>query len=220
MKFINLVLIFAFITLEIIFGQKEELVRPRHYFQQNFIIEEFQLNNKKLVISDTLKVDSIFTRIQKSWESFVRDSLINNKSNLSVQILNNLDAYSYYFTLKSLAVQNYLNNEIEYYLFKNYMLPSLIKDYQFIKTNPSLNNLKLIWAGSLSNTLMYGAKYYDNSETSKSFYELFKNLRALLQRLENSDNASKSYATQLLNYVSENEYEIETKQYFLIISKI
>jgi thiol-disulfide isomerase/thioredoxin len=94
------------------------------------------------------------------------------------------------------------------------MLPSLINDYQFIKTNPSLGNLKLIWAGSLSNTLYFGVKYYDNSETSKSFYELFKNLKVLLQSLGNSDNETKAYAAKLLNFLSENEYEIETKKYF------
>jgi hypothetical protein len=154
MKFINLVFIFAFLTFETIIGQKTEPVMPRYYFQQKFIMNEFLLNNKKLVISDTLKVDSLFTTMQKSWKSFVKDSLINNKSNISVQVLNNLDAYSYYLTLRSITGQNELNNDIEYYLFKNYMLPSLINDYQFIKTNSSLSNLKLVWAGSLSNTLI------------------------------------------------------------------
>ena len=212
MKLINLVLFFAFFTLETITGQKVEPSMPRHYFQQKFISTEFLLNSKKLDISDTLKVDSLFTALQKSWKTFVKDSLTNNISNLSVQSLDNLDGYSYYLTLRSVPGQNGLNNNIEYYMFKNYMLPSLINDYQFIKTNT--HNLKLIWAGSLTNTLIFGTKYYNNSETSKSFYELFKNLKALLQSLENSDNESKAYAAKLLNFVSENEYEIETKKYF------
>jgi thiol-disulfide isomerase/thioredoxin len=94
------------------------------------------------------------------------------------------------------------------------MLPSLINDYQFIKTNPSLNNLKLIWAGSLSNTLMFGVKYYDNSETSKSFYELFKNLNVLLESLENSDNETKAYVAKLLNFLQYYDFEIETKRHY------
>jgi|ERR1035437_3354696 thiol-disulfide isomerase/thioredoxin len=214
MKFINLVFILTFLTFETIIGQKAEPVMPRHYFQQRFIGNEFLLNNKRLVISDTLKVDSLFTAMQKSWKSFVKDSLINNKSNISVQALNNLDAYSYYLTLRSITGQNELKNDIEYHLFKNYMLPSLINDYQFIKTSPSLSNLKLIWAGSLSNTLGYGVKYYDNTETFRSYYELFKNLTELLHSFENSNDETKTYAVRLLNFLSEDEYEIETKHYF------
>ena len=82
MKFINLVFIFTFLIFGTIIGQKAEPVMPRHYFQQKFIMNEFLLNNKKLVINDTLKVDSLFTTMQKSWKSFVKDSLINNKSNI------------------------------------------------------------------------------------------------------------------------------------------
>jgi thiol-disulfide isomerase/thioredoxin len=93
------------------------------------------------------------------------------------------------------------------------MLPSIVNDYQFIKMDPSLINLKLIWAGSLSNTLIFGAKYYNNSETSKSFYYLFKNLKTLLQSFGNSEDETKAYAAKLLNFLYENEYEIETKNY-------
>jgi len=214
MKFIHFVFIFAFFTFETIIGQKAEPVMPRHYFQQKFIKNEFLLNNKQLVISDTLKLDSLFTRMQKSWKSFVKDSLINNKSNLSVQALNNLDAYSYFTTLASITGHYDQTKEIEFHLFKNYMLPSIVNDYQSFKMDPSLLNLKLFWAGSLSNTLMFGVKYYDNSETSKSFYYLFKNLKTLLQSLGNSEDETKAYAAKLLNFISENEYEIETKKYF------
>jgi thiol-disulfide isomerase/thioredoxin len=94
------------------------------------------------------------------------------------------------------------------------MLPSLISDYQFIKMNPSLSNLKLIWAGSLTNTLRFGVEYYDNTETFRSFYELFKNIKELLHSFKNSDDETKAYAAKLLNFLNENEYEIETKHYF------
>jgi thiol-disulfide isomerase/thioredoxin len=94
------------------------------------------------------------------------------------------------------------------------MLPSLINDYQFIKTNPSLSNLKLIWAGSLSNTLGYGVKYYDNTETFRLYYELFKNLKVLLQSLGNSDNETKAYAAKLLNFLQYYDFEIETKKHY------
>ncbi len=214
MKFINLVLFFAFPTFETLIGQKAEPVRLRHSIQQEFIVNEFILKNKKLVICDTMKLDSLFTVVQKSWKLYVKDSLSIQNNNLSVEALNNLDAYSYYWTLLSITGQTRQNEDIEYYLFKNYMLPSLISDYQFIKTDPTPSNLKLIWAGSLSNTLSFGVKYYDNSGTSKSFSELFKNLKGLLLLFENADEATKAYATKLLNFLHEYEYETETKEHF------
>jgi hypothetical protein len=194
-------------------GQKAEPIRLRHSIQQKFIVNEFILKNKKLVISDTIELDSLFTVVKKSWKLYVKDSLSIQNNNLSVEALNNLDAYSYYWTLLSITGQTNQKKEIEHYLFKNYMLPSLIKDYQIIKTNPILSNLKLIWAGSLSNTLSFGVKYYDNSGTSKSYYELFNNLKGLLLSFENADE-TEAYAAKLLNFLYDNEYEIETKEYF------
>ena len=93
------------------------------------------------------------------------------------------------------------------------MLPSLIYDYHFIKSNPSSDNLKLIWAGSLSNTFIFGVKYADITQTFRSSYELFKNLSVLLHSFENSDSETKAYTIRLLNYLNENEYEIETINY-------
>jgi thiol-disulfide isomerase/thioredoxin len=196
-------------------GQKAEPIRLRFTIQQQFIFNKFISNGKELSINDTIQLDSLLNVVNISWKSFVKDSLSTQKTNLSVQTLINLDAYSYYMTLRGITGQSDQKKEIEFHLFKDYMLPSLINDYQFIKTNPSLNNLKLIWAGSLTNTLIYGAKYYDNSETSKSFYELFKNLKVLLQSLGNSDNETKAYAAKLLNFLQYYDFEIETKkQYF------
>jgi thiol-disulfide isomerase/thioredoxin len=214
MKSIKLIFIFAFLTSVTMIGQKAGPIRLRYTLQQQFIFNKFLSNGKGLSINDTMQLDSLFNIVNKSWKSFVKDSLSTQNTNLSVQTLNNLDAYSYCMTLRGITGQIDLKKEIEFHMFKNYMLPSLISDYQFIKTNPSLSNLKLIWAGSLSNTLGIGVTYYDNSETFKSFYELFKNLKTLLQSLGNSDDETKAYAAKLLNFLHENEYEIETKKYF------
>ena len=43
---------------------------------------------------------------------------------------------------------------------------------------------------------------------------MFKNLKELLHSFENSDDETKAYAAKLLNFLQENEYEIETKNYF------
>ena len=80
MKVIRLVLVFMFFTLETMIGQKVEPPMPRFYYQQTFIRDNFLLRNKNLILSDTKEVDSIFTALQKSWKSFVKDSLANNKS--------------------------------------------------------------------------------------------------------------------------------------------
>ena len=175
MKSIKLIFIFTFFICETMIGQKAEPIRLRFTIQQQFIFNKFISNGKELSINDTIQLDSLFNVVNISWKSFVKDSLSTQKTNLSVQTLINLDAYSYYMTLRGITGQSDQKKEIEFHLFKDYMLPSLINDYQFIKTNPSLSNLKLIWAGSLSNTLGYGVKYYDNTETFRLYYELFKN---------------------------------------------
>ena len=195
-------------------GQKAEPIRLRFTIQQQFIFNKFISNGKELSINDTIQLDSLLNVVNISWKSFVKDSLSTQKTNLSVQTLINLDAYSYYMTLRGITGQSDQKKEIEFHLFKDYMLPSLINDYQFIKTNPSLSNLKLIWAGSLSNTLGYGVKYYDNTETFRSYYELFKNLKVLLQSLGNSDNETKAYAAKLLNFLQYYDFEIETKKHY------
>jgi thiol-disulfide isomerase/thioredoxin len=214
MKIIRLILIFTFLMSETMIGQKAEPIKMRYTIQQQFLRNEFSSKKGKLNINDTIQLDSLFRNVNISWKSFVKDSLLDDKKQLPIQALNNFDAYSYFLTLASLTGHYDQKSEIEYHLFKYYMLPSLINDYQFIKTNPSLSNLKLIWAGSLVNTLMFGVKYYDNSETSKSFYSLVKNLKTLLQSLGKLDDDTKTYASKLLNFLNENEYEIETKNYF------
>jgi thiol-disulfide isomerase/thioredoxin len=195
-------------------GQKAEPIKLRYTLQQQFLSNEFYSKKGKLNINDTLQLDSLFINVNKLWKSYVKDSLLNNKASLPAQALNNFDAYSYFVTLASITGHYDQKKEIEFHLFKNYMLPSLINDYQFIKTNPSLSNLKLIWAGSLTNTLRFGVKYYDNTEIFRSFYELFKNLTELLHSFENSNDETKKYAEKLLHFLREDEYEIETKYYF------
>jgi thiol-disulfide isomerase/thioredoxin len=214
MKYINLVFIFAILISETLIGQKAEPIRLRHSYQQKFIINEFLLKKQKIVIDNTIELDSLFTVVTNSWKLYVKDSLSTDNNNIPAEALNNLDAYSYLWTLLSVTGKTEQRAEIELHLFKNYMLPSLICDYQYIRANPSLNSLKLIWAGSLSNTLFFGVKYYDNSETFKSFYELHNNLKALLHSFENSDELTKAFAAKLLNFMYESDYEIETKKYF------
>jgi len=141
---------------------------------------------------------------------FVKDSLSLYKNNIPDEVLASLDAYSYYLTLASITRRYEQKKDIEYHLFKYYMLPSLINDYQYIKANHSLSNLKLIWAGSLSNTVILGAEYFNNIETFRSFYNLYNKLKELLNSFENSDDETKAYAAKLKNLLLENGNERES----------
>jgi thiol-disulfide isomerase/thioredoxin len=188
---------------------------PRHWHQQQFIIKEFLSKKDTLHIKNTAQVDSLFSFIDNSWKKFVADSLINATS-IPTPVLNNLDAYSYLWTIGSLTAQNRQNREIEFHLFKNYMLPSLIKDFQFVSTNPTLLNENLIWVGSLGNTLSIGARHYNDSATFVSFYALAKDLKTLLLSFIKTEQKTGSYANRLLNILNSTEYELESKRYFLI----
>ncbi len=214
MKLIRLIIIIACLHEGIIAGQKAEQIRLRYPVQQQFILNKFILNKDKISINDTLQLDSLLSVVKKSWNAFVEDSLSNSSYSFSVEALNNLDAYSYLFALLSMTGKYDQNKEISYHLFKCYMLPSLIKDFQIISEDPSLDNLKLIWRGSLENSLAEGVEYYENSETFKRFYELFMNLKTLLVSYKNSDE-SNAYVAMLLNELHEYDYEIETKKYYL-----
>jgi thiol-disulfide isomerase/thioredoxin len=213
MKSISLVFFFIFLALKTMIGQKAEEAKPRYYFQQKYIQYIFDQMDKKPIIDDTLQLDKLFSDVNKSWKTFVKDSLSIQNCKIPVEALSNLDAYSYYLTLASITRRYEQKKDIEYHLFKYYMLPSLINDYQYIKTNPSLSNLKLIWAGSLSNTLLFGAKYFDNTETFRSFYNLYNKLKELLNSFQNSDEETKTYVAKLRNILLENGNEIETKNY-------
>ena len=99
MRSIKLIFIIAFFICETMIGQKAGSIRLRHTIQQQFLSNEFPSKNDKLNINDTLQLDSLFSYVNKSWKSFVKDSILSDKNNLPVQALNNIDAYSYLATL-------------------------------------------------------------------------------------------------------------------------
>ena len=105
MKFIKLISIFVFLTSGTMIGQKAEPIILRFTIQQQFIINKFLSNGKHLSINDTIQMDSLFSSVNKYWKLFVKDSLSIQKTNLSIQALNNLDAYSYSMRLSSTCLK-------------------------------------------------------------------------------------------------------------------
>lgn len=213
MKSITLIFISLFIILSTLSAQESEPERLRHGIQLQFISNYFS-NTKELNINDTLQLDSLFSRVNKAWKSFVIDSLGTNINDLSIEALNNLDAYSYLMMFFKVTERTEQNNELELHLYKSYMLPSMINDLKVCNKDQSLSNLKLIWRGSLSNLLHFGVKYYDNFETSNDFYELFRSLKKTLSSYNNSDTETKAYALKLQYSLKEYEYEIETNKHY------
>lgn len=201
------------------YAQVQKNILPRYFFQQDFISKNFispQLKQKPLIIESIRNVDSLFQTIEQSWEKYVKDSLSTLEINLSTQVLNNLDAYSYMWAVFGLSQKLQLPQEVEKHLFSNYMLPSLIKDYETIQLNPSEAHLKLIWAGSLGNTLSFGTKYTFDTKTLHSFYNLFDDLQKLFELFSSADDIEiKKYSDNLLRSLDYYKYEIQAKKFFL-----
>ncbi|MFT4152577.1 TlpA family protein disulfide reductase [Parafilimonas sp.] len=196
------------------FGQNAMSIKPRYSYQQDFIIKNFLLKKKSLQFNTTFQVDSLLKIIKLSWENFVPDSLMDNAT-LSQNILNNLDAYVYLWTIMSIAEHHQVNDTIEFYLYKNYMLPSLQKDVEFVISSPSLINQNLIWVGSLGNTISIGTKYDDDTCTFNSLYSLTKNLKAQLLSFQNSNRDTSGDLKKLFAILNNNIYELECKKYFI-----
>lgn len=212
MKSLPLIFISLFITISTLFAQESKQIMPRHALQQQFLIKELS-NRKKLSINKTDQLDSLFIALKTTWMSFVKDSLISYNSSYSAEAFNNLDAYSYNLVFRSIKGQAEQKN-IEHHLYKNYMLPSIIKDLNIYNEDQSLNNLKLIWRGSLDNLLYLGVKYYDHTDISRNFYAFYTDLRKTLLPLSNLGSEKSIYAKKLLNTLIGFEYEIETKKHY------
>jgi hypothetical protein len=214
MKTLRIICSLLFLAYGTLFSQiGTETFKFRHTLQQQFILKRYLLNNKKPEIKDTLQLDSVFTFVDKAWRAFVKDSLNSKTIGYSVEALNNLDAYSYLWML--MIINNNVDNdkELMFRLTKKYMLPSLMYDVQFVKNNPTLTNLKLIWNGSL-NMMYYGNEYFTNSDDFNAFYRLYVNLKELLNSDNDSDNETRAYKASILNVLESISYETQAKYYY------
>jgi thiol-disulfide isomerase/thioredoxin len=213
MNIFKIFIIFSILCPTVVFSQSTE-AKPRHWYQQQLIAKNFFLKKSSSSINDTSRTDSVFKVINYSWKNYVADSL-QNTTTFPIAALNNLDAYSYYWAIKSINGYSYENNEVEFHVFKKYMLPSMIEDLKLVTANKTLIDKNLIWAGSLENAIALGIKFSNEPETYNSFYNFIKDFKTLLLPLISKDINNKAYS-KLLNILDENQYEIEAKRYFSI----
>ncbi len=200
--------VFMLLIYRATLGQEIISSTPRHAIQQQYILETFMRDKEKIEVKDTIQLNSLFQVVESSWKEYVKDSLSNGKIKLQVEALNNLDAYSYLMTLIWKTGKAEIKEELQSHLFKEYMLPSLKKDYLIVKSNPSLETLKYIWVGSLSNTISFGSNYTSDVSTYNEFYDLFFDLKNFLKSLNKSDQETKDYAHRLLSEGKGYEYDI------------
>ncbi|MGN6212044.1 TlpA family protein disulfide reductase [Parafilimonas sp.] len=156
----------------------------------------------------------MFSAIDKAWKQFILDSMAS-KTNLPQNVLNNLDAYSYFWTVISIAANHQINDTIEFYLYRNYMLPSLQTDVGFISKNPLLLDQNLIWAGSLANTIIIGEKYYSDTGAFGCLYAIAKSLSQQLLAFQNANVDTTNSLKKLLSILNNNSCELESKKYFI-----
>jgi thiol-disulfide isomerase/thioredoxin len=213
MNTLKIVFILFILCPTAVFCQSTEF-KPRHWYQQQFIIERFILNKGRSTLNTTDRIDSLFKVVDHAWKRYVADSL-QNKTTLPTAALDNLDAYSYYWAIKSINGYSYENSEIDMHVFKNYMLPSMMTDLQLVTKNPILINQNLIWAGSLDNTIALGNKFFNDRESYNSLYSIIAGLKEKLLLLSATDPNNKIYS-RLLGILNESDYEIESKRYYAV----
>ncbi len=209
-------LIAAILTLSETFAQEGKKVMPRHSLQQTFIYEHFISGHQKLNIETVDQMDSIFLAIEESWRKHVDDSLASKSTTeIPKEVLYNVDSYSYMWSLFSLTGKTQHPEDIESHLLKNYMLPALLNDLNALKKDITLQSHKLIWVGSLENTLFMGSRYYQDQKVVNNLYRLMTELdERLKESLQNTAGETGKYNLRLLHALREFEYDIKAKYYF------
>lgn len=207
-------LLFSFSIISIAGFSQDNPAKPRYYYQQQFIAKHFLQDPGTFQFNEPSQVDSMFSTIDTAWSQFVSGSMAG-KVNLPENVLNNLDAYSYFWTVISLATNHQINDAIEFYLYKNYMLPSLQTDVECISKNPLLLDQNLIWAGSLVNTIIIGEKYYSDTNAFRRLYAITKTLNQQLLAFQNANVDTTNSLKKLLLILNNNSCELESKKFFI-----
>ena len=211
-----ILLIAALFTLSETFAQEGKRFFTRHGLQQMYIDKNFLLVHHNLNIETVDQMDSLFLVIETSWRKHVDDSLAPKLSHeIPKEVLYNVDSYSYMKSLFSITGRTTHPKNIEFHLLKNYMLPALLKDMNALKEDITLQSHRLIWRGSLENTLMLGSNHYQDKEVIDTLYVLMTELDELLRKsLQSMDEETNRYSLSLFNSLKELEYDIKAKYYF------
>jgi thiol-disulfide isomerase/thioredoxin len=198
------------------FAQEIQTSLPRHSLQQMFIGKQFMADDNKISIESTDQLDSKFLEIEKAWRKYVNDSLaLKSTAGIPKAVLHNLDAYTYMLALYNLTGKSDHSQSLEHHLLKKYMLPSLQKDVKALNKDIRIQSHKVIWMGSLSNTLSQGSLYGDDKEIIDQLFSLTNDLKELLNRTQQAaDEETAKYSRRLLGELKDYEYEIKAKYFF------
>lgn len=193
----------------------QDVQKTRGNIQQQFIIGKFiapQLKmGKGLIVTKDETLDSLFKVIETSWKEVAADSLKRNPMNVSANDFQNIDAYSYFWTLMSIAANPSAMDKVGEHLINRYMVPAMRRDYETIRKHPSLTNIMLVHSGTLYNTIGIGTGEKYSKQTFLSCYKLYQDFNILFQSIGSNDTAVHHYATEQLFNINRLSYDIDTK---------
>ena len=216
MKIRCILLLTVILSLSEMYAQEGKEDMTRHNLQQMIIEKNFITDHPKLNIETADQLDSLFLAAEVSWRKYVDDSITSTSlPEVPLEVLSNIDSYSYWWFLASITGKWQHSEEIESHLLKHYMLPALLKDLNSLQKNITIQSNKLIWRGSLVNTIGMGLNYYQDKEVIDNLYVLMTELEKLLtESIQTMDEEEARYSIKLLNSLKEFEYDIKAKYYF------
>lgn len=199
-------------------GQVNDDKLARSILQQNFLKDNYifpQIRLRPLNASNQT-MDSLFSVFNQEWGKYILKQS-TPKPDLNNKALLNLDSYSYMWSFLSITQKLQLDRNVEYHLYSKYMFPSLLVDYNNFKENRSDSYLKLIWLGSLKNTLTFGTQAHLSQPDFSSLYSFYTGLKNLLESYSSPTAKGKVFVSDLLKIINDYKFEMECKK--LILSR-
>lgn len=196
-------------------AQSSEITKS--ILQQNYFSEHFlRSRTSSLKIRSTKTIDSLFSEFQSSWEEVAPDTLKKYKLKMSLSTFKYIDAYCYLISLLNVSGKKQMNGEYWEHLLIAYMIPSVRRDIATYKQNRNTASLKLIWHGSLGNTIAIGlgssmsrAAVLDTYNLNSSFEKLCNPLR------KSSDTLTRNYVNFLFKDIENYKLVLEAKIAYL-----
>lgn len=189
--------------------------KARSNFQQDFISRyfidpQFQKSGPLKVTSDG-QMDSLFTAIGTAWKKVADDTLKAHPMDVSPADFKHIDAYCYFWTWISITQQLDMPKQQQQHLVNAYMLPAMFNDLKTLNQNPSITSVKLIYTGTLNNTLGLGSDDRMDKETVLKCYDLYTAFDKTFRSLFNADTAISNYARKQLTGIEPLKYDLKAK---------
>ncbi|PTQ94163.1 thiol-disulfide isomerase/thioredoxin [Mucilaginibacter yixingensis] len=185
------------------------------FFDEKVTIPQLKLTPGGLSLKNTSTVDSVCHILEATWAKESSKYYKDYRSDYTPEQFNQLDAYVYLRNMMEVAQTMSLPDNCLSHLTKYYMVPALQRDYETIKSKPTLSKLELIHSGSLGNTITLGTKPETDRETFYKCYELYNKYDELLRQfVALPDTAISNYAKSVLDTQDEFYYDINARYQF------